>query len=40
MPVFAYKGLNSAGRNVSGMLDADNERHAKQLLRRDGIYPT
>ncbi len=40
MPVFAYKGLNSAGHNISGMLDADNERHAKQLLRRDGIYPT
>lgn len=40
MPVFAYKGLNSAGRNVNGMLDADNEKHAKQLLRRDGIYPT
>lgn len=40
MAVFSYKGINSAGRNVNGMLDADNEKHAKQLLRRDGIYPT
>jgi general secretion pathway protein F len=40
MPVYAYKGLNAKGRNVGGIIDADNPKNARLKLRRDGIYPT
>jgi general secretion pathway protein F len=40
MPVYAYKGLNSSGRNVGGVIDADNPKAARLKLRRTGIYPT
>ncbi|MEW6273153.1 MAG: type II secretion system inner membrane protein GspF [Thermodesulfobacteriota bacterium] len=40
MPVFAYRGLTAAGRNVQGVIDADSARGARLRLRRDGIYPT
>lgn len=40
MPVYAYKGLNSSGRNVGGIIDADNPKAARQKLRRTGVYPT
>lgn len=40
MSVYAYKGLNAQGRNVSGFVDADNARGARQKLRRTGIFPT
>ena len=40
MPVFAYKGLASSGKNVSGVQDADNLRSLRQALRRDGIFIT
>ncbi len=40
MPVFAYRGLTSAGRNVQGVVDADSAKGARARLRRDGIFPT
>ena len=40
MPIYAYKGVNAAGRNTRGHLDAENLRGARVRLRRDGIYPT
>lgn len=40
MPIFQYRGLNKAGRNVSGSLDAENQRQAKAKLKRDGIFVT
>jgi general secretion pathway protein F len=40
MPVYAYKGYTSAGRQVAGTRDADNERAMKTLLRRDGVFVT
>jgi general secretion pathway protein F len=40
MPVYAYKGFNSAGRAVGGIVDADNPKGARQKLRRDGVFPT
>lgn len=40
MPVFEYKGLNARGRGVSGLVDADSPRMARQRLKSDGIYPT
>jgi general secretion pathway protein F len=40
MPVFEYKGLNKQGRNVKGVVDADNMRAAKAKLKRDQIFVT
>jgi general secretion pathway protein F len=40
MPVYAYKGLSTSGRAVSGIIDADNPKGARLKLRRDGIFPT
>lgn len=40
MPVYAYKGLNDSGRNVSGIVDADTPKTARQKLRGQGIFPT
>jgi general secretion pathway protein F len=40
MPVFAYRGLTAAGRNVHGVIDADSAKGARLRLRRDGIFPT
>jgi general secretion pathway protein F len=40
VPVFEYKGLNARGRGVSGLVDADSPRMARQRLKADGIYPT
>ncbi len=40
MPVYAYKGLNEGGRNVSGIVDADTPKAARQKLRGQGVFPT
>ncbi len=40
MPVFEYKGLNQAGKNVRGSIDADNARTARSRLKKDGIFVT
>jgi len=40
VPVFAYRGLTSAGRTVQGVVDADSAKGARVRLRRDGIFPT
>lgn len=40
MPVYEYKGLNKAGKEVSGVRDADNEKALRQLLKREGIFLT
>jgi len=40
MPVYAYKGFDAAGRQVTGTRDADNERVIKLLLKRDGVFLT
>lgn len=40
MPVFEYKGLNQAGKNVRGSVDADNARSARSRLKKDGIFVT
>lgn len=40
MPVFAYRGLSSEGRSVSGVIDADSPSTARQKLRGSGIFPT
>lgn len=38
MPIFEYKGLSQAGKNVRGTMDADNVRTARARLKKDGIY--
>lgn len=38
MPIFEYKGLNQAGKNVRGTLDADNIRTARTKLKKDGVF--
>src|SRR5262249_9546773 len=40
MPVFAYRGLSSDGRHVSGVVDADSARTARTKLRSQGVFPT
>jgi general secretion pathway protein F len=40
MPVYAYKGFDTAGKPVTGRRDADSPRTIKVLLRREGIYLT
>lgn len=40
MPVYAYKGLNQGGGSVSGIIDADTPKGARQKLRRSGVFPT
>jgi len=38
--IYAYKGLDKAGKNRKGIVDADSERAARQKLRSDGIFPS
>jgi general secretion pathway protein F len=40
MAVFAYRGLSTDGRSVSGVIDADSARAAREKLRSSGIFPT
>jgi len=40
MSVFAYKGFDSAGKTVSGVVDADSQRTARAMLRREGVFAT
>ena len=40
MPVYEYKGLNEAGEEVSGILDAENQSTLRQKLQSEGIYTT
>ena len=39
MPVYEYTALDSAGRNLSGIIDADSAVAARQKLRGSGMYP-
>ena len=38
MPIYEYKGLSKAGKNVKGTIDAENLRSARMKLKKDGIY--
>ena len=40
MPVYKYKGLNSAGKTVNGIQNADNPRVLRGLLRKEGVFLT
>lgn len=40
MPVYEYKGVNAAGKNTRGVVDAENPQAARTKLRKDGIFLT
>jgi general secretion pathway protein F len=40
VPVYAYKGVTSAGKAARGHVDAESIKGARARLRRDGIFPT
>jgi len=40
MPMYAYKGLSPAGKNVSGTRDAESPKVLRQALRKDGVLVT
>ncbi len=40
MAVFEYRGLDAAGKTVSGMKEAESPRTLRTVLRRDGIFLT
>ncbi|QSQ18621.1 type II secretion system inner membrane protein GspF [Pyxidicoccus parkwayensis] len=40
MPVFEYRGLNAAGKQVKGLLEADSPKTLRTKLRTDGIFLT
>lgn len=40
MPVYTWKGLNTAGKAVAGTRDADGPKALRQTLRKDGVFIT
>jgi len=40
VPVYAFKGVNAAGKSIHGLLDAESSRSARGKLRRDGVFLT
>lgn len=40
MPVYAYRGLDTRGKSVSGIKDAESPRVLRSTLRREGIFVT
>ncbi len=40
MAVFSYKGMDAAGKKVSGIIDSDNIKAARAKLRKSKIFPT
>lgn len=39
MPAFKFEAADDTGRILQGVLEADSERHARQLLRERGLSP-
>ena len=40
MAVFSYKGMDAAGKKVSGIIDAENLKAARAKLRKASVFPT
>jgi general secretion pathway protein F len=40
MPVYAWKGLSSGGKAVTGTRDADGPKGLRQALRKEGVFVT
>ena len=39
MPAYTYEALNPQGRAEAGVIEADSERAARNLLRAQGLVP-
>jgi general secretion pathway protein F len=40
MPVYTYRGVSAAGKNLRGFVDAESSAGARSKLRRDGVFLT
>ena len=40
MPKFRYVAMDAKGREVEGMMDADNENRALAAIKDKGLFPT
>ena len=40
MPLYAWKGLNAAGKPTNGTREADGPKALRQVLRKDGLFLT
>jgi general secretion pathway protein F len=40
LPIFEYEALNSAGKAMRGIIDAESARAARTKLRVQGFFPT
>src|SRR5574341_1038667 len=40
MPVFQYKALDSAGKSIQGLKEADSPKALRAVLKRDGVFLT
>lgn len=40
MPLYAWKGLNAAGKPTGGTREADGPKSLRQILRKDGVFLT
>lgn len=40
MPLYAYKGIGSNGKSVSGVRDADSPKSLRQIMRKEGVVVT
>ena len=40
MPVFEYRALNAAGKNVEGLKEAETPKTLRAVLRKEGIFLT
>jgi general secretion pathway protein F len=38
MPMYAYKGVGSSGKTMSGVRDAESPKVLRQVLRKDGVH--
>src|SRR3990167_10774438 len=40
MSGYQYQALKTSGSTCKGVIEADSERHARQLIREQGLIPT
>ncbi|MBI1861022.1 MAG: type II secretion system inner membrane protein GspF [Deltaproteobacteria bacterium] len=40
MPVYEYKGVDSAGKNTKGVVESDSSKNARARLKQKGIFAT
>ncbi len=40
MPIFEYRGVDSSGKSVKGVVEGDSQRTARSKLKVRGIFPT